>query len=93
LTSSTAITGATRDIDGGSTPLSRDQVRTTFGQVMGSPALTLGRLALGAYIGRDLSGGIGNPVLRPRSAASATCKGSPRNCGSATSDPSRLLGS
>jgi hypothetical protein len=37
LTSSTAITGATYDIAGGSTPLSRDQVRTTFGQVMGSP--------------------------------------------------------
>jgi FtsH-binding integral membrane protein len=43
----------------GSTPLSRDQVRTVFGQVMGLVALTLGCLALGAYIGRDLSGGIG----------------------------------
>jgi len=30
-----------------------------FGQVMGLVALTLGCLALGAYIGRDLSGGIG----------------------------------
>jgi modulator of FtsH protease len=40
-------------------PLSRDQARTVFGQVMGLVALTLGFLALGAYIGRDLSGGIG----------------------------------
>ena len=30
-----------------------------FGQVMGLVALTLGFLALGAYVGRDLSGGIG----------------------------------
>ncbi len=44
---------------GGSTPLSRDQVRTVFGQIMGLVALMLGCLALGAYIGRDLSGGIG----------------------------------
>jgi FtsH-binding integral membrane protein len=43
----------------GSTPLSRDQARAVFGQVMGLVALTLGFLALGAYIGRDLSGGIG----------------------------------
>jgi FtsH-binding integral membrane protein len=41
------------------TPLSRDQARAVFGQVMGLVALTLGFLALGAYIGRDLSGGIG----------------------------------
>jgi FtsH-binding integral membrane protein len=40
-------------------PLSRDQARAVFGQVMGLVALTLGFLALGAYIGRDLSGGIG----------------------------------
>jgi modulator of FtsH protease len=30
-----------------------------FGQVMGLVAVTLGFLALGAYIGRDLSGGLG----------------------------------
>ena len=42
-----------------STPLSRDQARTVFGQVMGLVALTLGCLALGAYIGRDMSGGAG----------------------------------
>ena len=42
-----------------SIPLTRDQARTVFGQVMGLVALTLGFLALGAYIGRDLSGGAG----------------------------------
>jgi modulator of FtsH protease len=42
-----------------STALSRDQSRAVFGQVLGLVALTLGCLALGAYIGRDLSGGIG----------------------------------
>jgi modulator of FtsH protease len=36
-----------------------DSARTVFGQVMGLVALTLGCLALGAYIGRDLSGGVG----------------------------------
>ncbi|HEX3277022.1 MAG TPA: Bax inhibitor-1 family protein [Thermoleophilaceae bacterium] len=43
----------------GSIPLTRDQARTVFGQVMGLVALTLGFLALGAYIGRDMSGGAG----------------------------------
>jgi modulator of FtsH protease len=43
----------------GSLPLTRDQARAVFGQVMGLVALTLGFLALGAYIGRDLSGGAG----------------------------------
>jgi len=33
--------------------------RTVFGQVMGLVALTVGSAALGAYIGRDLSGGAG----------------------------------
>jgi FtsH-binding integral membrane protein len=39
--------------------LTRDQTRAVFGQVMGLVALTLAFLALGAYIGRDLSGGWG----------------------------------
>jgi FtsH-binding integral membrane protein len=39
--------------------LSGDQTRAVFGQVMGLVALTLGSLALGAYIGRDMSGGLG----------------------------------
>lgn len=43
----------------GSVPLSRDQSRAVFGQVMGYVALTLGFLALGAYIGRNMSGGAG----------------------------------
>jgi FtsH-binding integral membrane protein len=42
-----------------STAVAGDRARTVFGQVMGLVALTLGCLALGAYIGRDLSGGIG----------------------------------
>jgi FtsH-binding integral membrane protein len=37
----------------------RDGTRTVFSQVMGLVALTLGCLALGAYIGRNLTGGIG----------------------------------
>jgi FtsH-binding integral membrane protein len=39
--------------------ISTDRARAVFGQVMGLVALTLGCLALGAYIGRDLSGGSG----------------------------------
>jgi uncharacterized protein len=42
-----------------SVPLGRDEARAVFGQVMGLVALTLGFLALGAYTGRNLSGGIG----------------------------------
>ena len=38
-------------------PLSRDETGTLFGQTMGLVALTAGLFALGAYIGRDLSGG------------------------------------
>ncbi|MGI8507388.1 MAG: Bax inhibitor-1/YccA family protein [Solirubrobacteraceae bacterium] len=43
---------------GGQT-LTRDQTRSVFGQVMGLVALTVGCTALGAYIGRNLSGGTG----------------------------------
>jgi FtsH-binding integral membrane protein len=39
--------------------LTRDETRGVFGQVMGLVALTVGFAALGAYIGRDLSGGTG----------------------------------
>jgi FtsH-binding integral membrane protein len=39
--------------------ISVDRTRAVFGQVMGLVALTLACLALGAYIGRDLNGGIG----------------------------------
>jgi len=37
--------------------LTRDQTRGVFGQVMGLVTLTFGCLALGGYIGRNLSGG------------------------------------
>ena len=39
--------------------LTRDQSRAVFGQVMGLVAVTRGFAALGAYIGRNLSGGAG----------------------------------
>jgi FtsH-binding integral membrane protein len=39
--------------------LTRDQTRGVFGQVMGLVALTLGCTALGAYIGRNFTGGTG----------------------------------
>jgi uncharacterized protein len=37
--------------------LTRDETRGVFGQVMGLVALTVGFTALGAYIGRNVSGG------------------------------------
>jgi FtsH-binding integral membrane protein len=39
--------------------LDRDRTRDVFGQVMGLVALTVGCTALGAYIGRNLTGGTG----------------------------------
>lgn len=39
--------------------LPREDTRTVFGQVMGLVALTVGCAALGAYVGRNLSGGAG----------------------------------
>jgi modulator of FtsH protease len=36
-----------------------DRAHAVFGQVMGLVALTLGCMTLGAYVGRDLDGGIG----------------------------------
>jgi FtsH-binding integral membrane protein len=44
---------------GGSAALTRDRTREVFGQVMGLVALTVGCTALGAYIGRNLTGGTG----------------------------------
>jgi FtsH-binding integral membrane protein len=38
-------------------PLRRDEVGRLFGQTMGLVALTAGLFALGAYVGRDTSGG------------------------------------
>jgi modulator of FtsH protease len=43
----------------GGTALAGDAARAVFGQVMGLVALTVGCAALGAYIGRDLTGGTG----------------------------------
>ena len=39
------------------TPVSRDETGRLFGQTMGLVALPAGTFALGAYLGRDLSGG------------------------------------
>jgi FtsH-binding integral membrane protein len=39
--------------------LARADTRTVFGQVMGLVALTVGCAALGAYVGRNMSGGAG----------------------------------
>lgn len=39
--------------------IARDETRAVFGQVMGLVALTVGCTALGAYIGRNLTGGAG----------------------------------
>jgi modulator of FtsH protease len=44
---------------GPSVALPRDRARAVFGQTMGLVALTLACLALGAYLGRDLTGGAG----------------------------------
>ena len=40
-----------------SVSLSRDEERGLFGQTMGLVALTAGCFALGAYVGRNASGG------------------------------------
>src|ERR1700686_4438192 len=47
------------DLALGGATLTRDRTRAVFGQVMGLVALTVGCTALGAYIGRNLSGGTG----------------------------------
>jgi FtsH-binding integral membrane protein len=43
----------------GGAAITRDRTREVFGQVMGLVALTVGCTALGAYIGRNLTGGTG----------------------------------
>jgi modulator of FtsH protease len=43
----------------GGAAVTRDRTRAVFGQVMGLVALTVGCTALGAYIGRNLTGGTG----------------------------------
>jgi FtsH-binding integral membrane protein len=46
-------------------PITRDRSRAVFGQVMGLVALTVGCAALGAYIGRDVSGSTGIVLFIP----------------------------
>jgi modulator of FtsH protease len=43
----------------GSSAVTGDRARAVFGQVMGLVALTVGCVALGAYVGRHLTGGVG----------------------------------
>jgi modulator of FtsH protease len=43
----------------GSTPITGDRAHSVFGQVMGLVALTCGCAALGAYVGRNMTGGAG----------------------------------
>jgi hypothetical protein len=43
----------------GGAALTRDRARAVFGQVMGLVSLTVGCAALGAYLGRNLSGATG----------------------------------
>jgi uncharacterized protein len=47
----------------GAGPITYDRTRTVFGQVMGLVALTVGCTALGAYIGRNLTGGVGIAIF------------------------------
>jgi modulator of FtsH protease len=47
------------NVNVGAGALTRDRTHQVFGQVMGLVAVTVGFAALGAYIGRNLSGGTG----------------------------------
>ena len=62
----------------GAAAVTRDQTRAVFGQVMGLVALTVGCAALGAYIGRNLTGGTGIAMLRRASPASSASTSPPR---------------
>jgi hypothetical protein len=61
---STLETATDQNTVGGAT-LSRDRARELLGQVMGLVAVTVAFAALGAYIGRDLSGGVGLLLFIP----------------------------
>jgi hypothetical protein len=61
---STLETAPDQTTVGGAT-LSRDRARELLGQVMGLVAVTVAYAALGAYIGRDLSGGVGLLLFIP----------------------------
>ena len=47
------------NVNVGAGELTRDRSHAVFGQVMGLVALTVGCTALGAYIGRNMTGGTG----------------------------------
>jgi FtsH-binding integral membrane protein len=51
------MTTTTSTTTAASAPITRDETSRLFGQTMGLVALTAALFALGAYIGRDLSGG------------------------------------
>ena len=51
---------AYNDLTAGSRPVAAEDTRAVFGQVMGLVALTVGCTALGAYIGRNSTGGAGH---------------------------------
>jgi FtsH-binding integral membrane protein len=53
------LQGHTSQPASGSSAATGARARAVFGQVMGLVALTVGCVALGAYIGRDLAGGAG----------------------------------
>jgi FtsH-binding integral membrane protein len=55
----TAPSQSLDDVALGGATLTRDGTRAVFGQVMGLVALTVGCAALGAYLGRNLTGGVG----------------------------------
>jgi FtsH-binding integral membrane protein len=58
----TELTAPNQSIDEaaiGGSAVPREDTQAVFGQVMGLVALTVGCAALGAYLGRDLSGGAG----------------------------------
>ena len=55
----------------GASAIAPDRARALLGQVMGYVAVTVGFAALGAYLGRDLSGALGLVLLSPRSRSSS----------------------
>jgi FtsH-binding integral membrane protein len=67
ISSDSRLTDLTASVSGapsrGGDAIVRHPARAVFGQVMGLVAITVGFSALGAYIGRDLSGGIGIVVF------------------------------
>lgn len=59
MSSPTTVNHPVDEVALGRSAVTREQTRAVFGQVMGLVALTVGCAALGAYLGRDLTGGAG----------------------------------